>query len=145
MDIKDNSKIETLKTGNEGDKSDTITETIPKTESQNIDSVASTSAISSTSNSIDNNNATTTNPSLKRSRDEAELSNNQDTKEASTIEENYQQFVKKTRKDNLMVKKEKSWTEFLLQLDDYTPIVKINIFIYLFILYFYFFFFFFFL
>jgi len=123
MDIKDNSKIETLKTGNEGDKSDTITETIPKTESQNIDSVASTSAISSTSNSIENINATTTNPSLKRSRDEAELSNNQETKEASTSEENYQQFVKKTRKDNLMVKKEKSWTEFLLQLDDYTPII----------------------
>jgi len=123
MDIKDTNKIESLKTGNESGKIDTITETMTKSEPQNIAATASTSAISSTSNSIENINATTTNPSLKRSRDEAELSNNQETKEASTSEENYQQFVKKTRKDNLMVKKEKSWTEFLLQLDDYTPII----------------------
>jgi len=139
MDINNNTNTNTINTETESVKTDTISETVTKSEPQNTNTIASSSVISSASTSIENIPATSSNSSLKRSRDEAESINNAEVKEETTNEENYQQFVKKTKKDNLMIKKEKSWTEFLLQLDDYTPIVKINSFyINMFILFYFF-------
>ncbi|OUM69593.1 hypothetical protein PIROE2DRAFT_38041 [Piromyces sp. E2] len=83
---------------------------IVKSDTQNSNAtteVASTSTITPSVTQASISTATTSNPSLK----------------PSTSDENYLQNIKKTRKDNLMIKKEKSWTEFLLQLDDYTPII----------------------
>ncbi|KAG4093976.1 transcription initiation factor IID, TAF10 subunit [Neocallimastix lanati (nom. inval.)] len=90
-------------------KNEPVKENIVKKEVSNNDEASSSTS-----------NPNTTNPSLKR---KAESSENPESKEASSSEENYMQYAKKTRKDNLMIKKEKSWTEFLLQLDDYTPII----------------------
>jgi len=120
MEVKDTKvKVDELNLVKKENENTTETkETIVKTETQISNTtveVASTSTVA----------ATITNPSLKRTRDETESSENPEGKEA-TNDENYLKNIKKTRKDNLMIRKEKSWTEFLLQLDDYTPIVIIK-------------------
>jgi len=117
MEVKDTKvKVDELNLVKKENENTTETkETIVKTETQISNTtveVASTSTVA----------ATITNPSLKRTRDETESSENPEGKEA-TNDENYLKNIKKTRKDNLMIRKEKSWTEFLLQLDDYTPII----------------------
>ncbi|KAG4106433.1 transcription initiation factor IID, TAF10 subunit [Neocallimastix lanati (nom. inval.)] len=96
-------------------KNETIKEDVTNKESTKNNEASTSSTSTSTLNA--------TNLSLKRPREEEESSKNSESKEASSSNENFMQNAKKTRKDNLMVNKEKSWTEFLLQLDDYTPII----------------------
>eukprot|EP00833_Pecoramyces_ruminatium_P018120 jgi/Orpsp1_1/1192152/evm.model.d7180000090964.1 len=99
----------------EKSENNTKNEAAKKNITENELNINSSSTLMPSTSSIKSTN-------LKRSRDESESSDNPESKEASTSEENFMQYAKKTRKDNLMIKKEKSWTEFLLQLDDYTPI-----------------------